>query len=243
MGFLDKISGAAKTITNKTGDMVEISSLNFKINEQNDKIVKFKKELGERCWTLYCGGTVFDETTKGICESIREAKGLIQNYRTQIQEIKAVERVNNVSTVPASARPVSENAAPTPVQPVAGSTAPAPSQSVAGNTAPVPAQPVSENAAPTPVQPVAGSTAPAPSQPVAGMAAPTLVQPVTGSVAPMIAHPAAENAAPITAKPVAEPEAPVTEEGVGATPATGGSSESIASGQQAIKENGLNSSN
>jgi NADH pyrophosphatase NudC (nudix superfamily) len=84
----DKANDAFKTATDKANDALEINRINTKINGENQKISRFKAQLGEYIWTRFEAGDVFDENASEICTQIAACKENISEFEQNIQRIK-----------------------------------------------------------------------------------------------------------------------------------------------------------
>ncbi|MGI6142015.1 MAG: hypothetical protein ACOYEH_09855, partial [Caldicoprobacterales bacterium] len=81
MAFFDRIK-------EKTGDMIEISKLNGKINDEKKKIAANKAALAEYYWAKFESGELLDSEAAAICTAIAASYDAIQGYNQEIQKIK-----------------------------------------------------------------------------------------------------------------------------------------------------------
>lgn len=95
MAFLDSIGNSigkmAKSAADKTGDLVETTRLNAKINSLNANITTAKAKLGEQIWLQYKEGVQFDAETNAICLEIKGYSDTIAEIYNEIQAIKTRE--------------------------------------------------------------------------------------------------------------------------------------------------------
>lgn len=89
MAFLDKLGNLAKSAADKTGDMMETTKLNSKINECKKNIAARKLEIGEHYWAKYENGETLDAEVMEICAAIKAENEAIEEYNREIQKIKA----------------------------------------------------------------------------------------------------------------------------------------------------------
>lgn len=111
----------------KTGDVIEITKINNKINEEKRKIAANKAALAEHYWSKFENGELLDDEATELCNAIVASNNAIQNYNQEIQKIKeepaqAPQPAPAATQVTASAsvQPASPPAAPAapPTQPV-----------------------------------------------------------------------------------------------------------------------------
>ena len=91
MAFFDKVSNIAKSAADKTGEMVEVSKINLKINECKGKVAAGKTQLGEYYWKKYESGEALDDQAMEICAQIKTENDTIEQYNNEIQKIKGAE--------------------------------------------------------------------------------------------------------------------------------------------------------
>ena len=91
MALFDKVSNLAKSAADKTGEMVEVSKLNLKINESKGKIAASKAQLGEYYWKKCENGEALDDEAMGICAQIKAENDTIDQLNAEIQKIKGAE--------------------------------------------------------------------------------------------------------------------------------------------------------
>lgn len=89
MALFDKLGSMTKNITDKTGDMLEITKLNSKINNEKTKISTLKTKIGEHYWSIFEAGTELDYEATELCRAIKDSMGAINALEAEIQKIKA----------------------------------------------------------------------------------------------------------------------------------------------------------
>ena len=106
MSWFDKVkdtaSRATKIAKTKSGEIYEITKLNFSVNEIEAKIEKMFKNAGVLCFRDYENGVEISEDIKLIMESIDEKYKEIEKIKSRISEIRSVTAcpecgANNVS--------------------------------------------------------------------------------------------------------------------------------------------------
>lgn len=102
MAFLNKLSNVAKTAADKTGDMVEVTKLNAKINGSKSKIAAIKTQLGEYYWSKYVVGETLDAEATELCAQIKAESDTIVELNREIQKIKDVPSAAQVNGAPAA---------------------------------------------------------------------------------------------------------------------------------------------
>ncbi|MDR0840980.1 MAG: zinc ribbon domain-containing protein [Christensenellaceae bacterium] len=113
MDFISKLNRAAKTVSNKTNDMIEVGRLTSRIHSEEDAIENHKLDLGEHIWGKFQTGVSMDERATLICMAIQEREGNIQQMKSEIEQIKQAPR-----------RPVYEAPAPEASAPTSFATTP-----------------------------------------------------------------------------------------------------------------------
>ena len=88
MAILDKLGGFAKSVSDKTNDMLEIGRLNSRIHGEEDAIEQHMLDLGEYIWGKFQTGVAMDERTTVICMAIRERQNNIKSMQAEIETIK-----------------------------------------------------------------------------------------------------------------------------------------------------------
>ncbi|MBQ3405179.1 MAG: zinc ribbon domain-containing protein [Oscillospiraceae bacterium] len=100
MAFFDKIGGAlravgsktndiAKNVTEKTGDAIEITKLNGKINVEKAKIAKQYADLGEYCYEQFAAVAVMPGDAHEFCSAIDESNEIIAEALADIEKLKS----------------------------------------------------------------------------------------------------------------------------------------------------------
>lgn len=81
MAFFDKLK-------DKTNDLLEISKLNGKINDEKSKIEANKSKLAEYYWAKFESGEMLDSEAMEYCAAIQECNAAIANFSLEIVKIK-----------------------------------------------------------------------------------------------------------------------------------------------------------
>lgn len=89
MALFDKIGNMTKSISDKTGDMLEITKLNSKINNEKNKISSLKTKIGDYYWSKFESGMTLDTEAQNLCVEIKESINTITALETEIQKIKS----------------------------------------------------------------------------------------------------------------------------------------------------------
>lgn len=101
MAFFDRLK-------EKTGDMIEISKINGKINEEKRKIAVNKAALADYYWAKFERGEILDNEASALCSAIVASNEAIQDYSQEIQKIKE----EQAQTAPPAATPPAVSAPP-----------------------------------------------------------------------------------------------------------------------------------
>ncbi len=72
MAFFNKLGNLARSVSDKTGDKLEISKLKAQIRSNEDDIEELKLKLGDHIWKKYDSGVIMDNRTADICKAIRK---------------------------------------------------------------------------------------------------------------------------------------------------------------------------
>lgn len=72
MAFFNKLGNLARSVSDKTGDKLEISKLKAQIRSNEDDIEELKIKLGDHIWKKYDSGVIMDNRTADICKEIRK---------------------------------------------------------------------------------------------------------------------------------------------------------------------------
>ena len=88
MDFFNKLGDLAKSVGDKTNDMLEIGKLNSRIHGEEDYIEQHYFDLGEYIFEKFESGVAMDERATVICLAIRERKANIRAMQEEIQQIK-----------------------------------------------------------------------------------------------------------------------------------------------------------
>lgn len=92
MAIFNKIGSIARSVSGKTGDMLEVSKLNALIRSSEDDIEELKQQLGEYYYEKYSSGVILDPGAAEICKKIQSAYADIKANRSEISSIRAAAR-------------------------------------------------------------------------------------------------------------------------------------------------------
>lgn len=82
------ISDVAKTVSNKTNEVVEVTKLNNKVSDKTNEMNRCYHDLGKMIYNKYKSGTLFDGDYVSLCEKITECEKNIDELKSQINEAK-----------------------------------------------------------------------------------------------------------------------------------------------------------
>ena len=117
MAFLDVLGGMAKTIGDKTGEVIETTKLNSKINSEKNAIAGVYKKIGEYYYQQYKSGVKLPKEAASFCVEIDGHNTAIEKAKAEIERIKTETAAAPVQTV---AAPVQTPVADGPVCPACG---------------------------------------------------------------------------------------------------------------------------
>ncbi|MCL2323203.1 MAG: hypothetical protein FWC47_14010 [Oscillospiraceae bacterium] len=90
----DSVKKTADNIAEKSSDIALISKLNKSIKEEEDKISKGLLEIGKNVYQNYVSGKEAVDL-KSTCDSITQMHKKINNFKEQIEKIKAESKNKN----------------------------------------------------------------------------------------------------------------------------------------------------
>ena len=82
------ISGAADTVSRKTGELVELTRLKNQIFNLEREIKRDYADLGKMIYEQYLETGIVDETLLPICQGITKKESLVEQYEGEIECIK-----------------------------------------------------------------------------------------------------------------------------------------------------------
>lgn len=91
MDFFNRLGSLARSVSDKTGDMLEISRLNAQIRSNQDDIEELKLQLGDYIWAKFDSGVIMDEKATEICSAIRKCVLDSAACQQEISSIKAAQ--------------------------------------------------------------------------------------------------------------------------------------------------------
>lgn len=86
--FFDKIGELAKTAADKTGDMIEQTRLNSKINAEEAAITKLKEQIGNYYWEKSLSGWEPEAGITGWLDGIQAAQQAIAATKAELTAMK-----------------------------------------------------------------------------------------------------------------------------------------------------------
>lgn len=88
MDFFDKLGEAARSLTEKAGDSLEINRLNGEIAIEKGNIQCYQRELGEHYWAKFAVGEKLDEEAMLICDKVVVSQDHIRQLMLDIDKVK-----------------------------------------------------------------------------------------------------------------------------------------------------------
>ena len=82
------ISGAADTVSRKTGELVELTRLKNQIFNLEREIKRDYADLGKMIYEQYLETGILDETLLPICQGITKKEILVEQYEGEIECLK-----------------------------------------------------------------------------------------------------------------------------------------------------------
>ncbi len=82
------ISGAADTVSRKTGELVELTRLKNQIFNLEREIKRDYADLGKMIYEQYLETGIVDETLLPICQGITKKESLEEQYEGEIECLK-----------------------------------------------------------------------------------------------------------------------------------------------------------
>ena len=87
MAFLDKLKETARTIGDKTGDVIESTKLHARMNKEKGSIKDEMEEIGKLVYERFTNGEIYPAFLE-LCESIKIHYENIQALEAEIEMIK-----------------------------------------------------------------------------------------------------------------------------------------------------------
>ena len=84
----DAAEAAAKRVSQRTGETLELAKLNMKIFDLNTEIGVNQREIGKIVYETHTGKETNEEALAGILTTIDEKYAEIEIYKTKIAELK-----------------------------------------------------------------------------------------------------------------------------------------------------------
>lgn len=88
MAFKDKIGAIAKTAADKTGDVVETTKLNIKVNEEKGKIKDLMAAVGQYYYAEFREGKELPVGVVDLFCKVKDAEAAIEDMQDQIRSVK-----------------------------------------------------------------------------------------------------------------------------------------------------------
>ncbi|MEH2957906.1 hypothetical protein [Candidatus Merdisoma sp. JLR.KK006] len=82
------ISGAADTVSRKTGELVELTRLKNQVFNLEREIKRDYADLGKMIYEQYLKTGVADESLQPICQGITKKERLVEQYEGEIECLK-----------------------------------------------------------------------------------------------------------------------------------------------------------
>ena len=119
MAFLDKLTGIAKNIGDKAGEVVETTKLSVKISGEKDKILENQRLIGEYFYNKLQGGDV-DAEVKPYFDAIAQSYANIEEFEKDKEAQKSEGSIFDVEesdkpTEPEAAKPADQPVSPSSV--------------------------------------------------------------------------------------------------------------------------------
>ena len=83
-----KLSGAAETVSKKTGEVAEIAKLKNQIYSLERKMERDYAEIGKKIYARYLETKEVDEDFLELCETLAQEEILIDQYTGEIDQLK-----------------------------------------------------------------------------------------------------------------------------------------------------------
>ena len=83
-----KVAAAAKTVTRKSEDMVELTKLNLTIGNEEDKIKRMLYEIGSELYRSYTNGKSYEELFDVKCSEVKQLEDNIKVLKERILQLK-----------------------------------------------------------------------------------------------------------------------------------------------------------
>lgn len=83
-----KVATAAKTVTKKSEDVVELTKLNMTIGNEEDKIKRLLYEIGSELYRGYASGNTLEGIYDKQCEEVKQLEENISLLRERVLELK-----------------------------------------------------------------------------------------------------------------------------------------------------------
>src|SRR5665647_2535925 len=87
MAFFDRLSKAAKNVTNRGVDMVEVTRLNAKIGNNKSTIETVKTKIGDFYWKRFLEGIQLDDEVIKLCNEIKDIQKAMEALQEEIEAI------------------------------------------------------------------------------------------------------------------------------------------------------------
>lgn len=88
MAFKDKLGAIAKTAADKTGDVVETTKLNIKVNEEKGKIKDLMSEVGQYYYEKFRSGEELPVEVVDLFCKVKDSETAIEEMQEQIRTVK-----------------------------------------------------------------------------------------------------------------------------------------------------------
>lgn len=82
------VSGAAETVGQKTGELVELTRLKNQVYGLEREMKKDYEDLGKMIYERYMSEGTIEESLLPICEEIAQKEVLVREYNGEIESLK-----------------------------------------------------------------------------------------------------------------------------------------------------------
>jgi len=83
-----KVATAAKTVTKRSEDVVELTKINLTIGNEEDKIKRLLYEIGSELYRSYTNGKSYEGSYDKQCEEVKQLEENIRLLRERMLELK-----------------------------------------------------------------------------------------------------------------------------------------------------------
>ena len=88
MAFFNEVGKFAKSVADKTGNMVDVTRLNSKIGTLKGEVAQMKMQIGEHYWSKFEAGEPCPPQLNDVCGEIRNRMESIAAVESEIAAIR-----------------------------------------------------------------------------------------------------------------------------------------------------------